>query len=256
SAWYGCSCQGLDVRVRVAHLGQVRRPGLGVQLVEERVVAPVGLRTGDPARAVAKIAELDGLGGAGMLAGRLDVAVTQLTARELRIDLSPGDALRAVRALLHHASRANRDVRVHRELDDLGRVLGEVEEVVVAALVGTVVRAVTGPDAPVVDHDIEALRVVNSRGHRADLFAGGILTLHAGHGLKHGLRAAGGVAGEVAIDPDPVHLAALRDLVLADHRHVVLALAGHHARVAPDARVQVDRHPPLRTLVVDMLLPE
>src|SRR4029079_9824777 len=113
-------------------------------------------------------------------------------ARELRVDLPPRDPLGAVRALLHHASRANRDVRVHRELDDLGRVLGEVEEVEVADLVGTVVRAVTGPDAPVVDHDIEALRVVNGRGHRADLFAGGILTLHEGTGLKHALRRAAG----------------------------------------------------------------
>ena len=65
-----------------------------------------------------------------------------------------------------------------------------------------------------------------------------------------------GIAGEVPVDPEPLHLAPLRDLDLADDRHVVLALAGDHARVAPDARVQVDRHPPLVPLIVGMLLPE
>ena len=77
-----------------------------------------------------------------------------------------------------------------------------------------------------------------------------------GTGWNDDLRAAGGLAGEVAVDPDPVHLAPLRDLDLADDRHVVLALAGGHARVAADAGVQVDRHPPLVALIVGMLLPE
>ena len=53
-----------------------------------------------------------------------------------------------------------------------------------------------------------------------------------------------------------MHLPPLGDLDLADDRHIVLALAGDHARVAPDARVQVDRHPPLGPLIVGMLLPE
>ena len=246
----------LEIGIRVAHLGQIGRPGLGVQLLEERVVARIGLRLHDPARSVPKIAELDGRGGAGLLAGRLDVAVTKLAPRELRIDLHPIDPLRAVGALLHDAPRANRDVRVHRELEDVGRVLGEVEEIEAAHLVGTVVRAVAGPDAPVVDHHVEALPVVDGRGHGADLLARRILAVHAGNGLEDDLRAAGGLAGEVPVDPDPVHLAPLRDLDLADDRHVVLALAGRHARVAADARVQVDRHPPLVPLIVGMLLPE
>ena len=205
---------------------------------------------------VPKISELDGRGRAGLLAGRFDVAVTNLASGEPRIDLHPIDPLRAVGALLHHAPRADRDVRVHRELEDVGRVLGEVEEIEAAHLVGTVVRAVAGPDAPVVDHHVEALRVVDGGCHGADLLAGSVLAVHAGNGLEDDLRAAGGLAGEVPIDPDPVHLAPLRDLDLADDRHVVLALAGDHARVAPDARVQVDRHPPLVALIVGVLLPE
>ena len=216
----------LEIGIRVAHLGQIGRPGLGVQLLEERVVARIGLRLHDPARWVPKIAELDCRGRAGLLAGRLDVAVTKLAPRELRIDLHPIDPLRAVGALLHDAPRADRDVRVHRELEDVGRVLGEVEEIEAAHLVGTVVRAVAGPDAPVVDHHVEALRVVDGRGHGADLLAGSVLAVHAGNRLEDDLRAAGGLAGEVPVDPDPVHLAPLRDLDLADDRHVVLALAG------------------------------
>jgi hypothetical protein len=74
-------------RIRVAHLGQIGRPGPGVQLVEKRVVARVGLRLRDPARRVANIAKLDGRGRAGLLAGRLDIAVTERAPRELRIDL-------------------------------------------------------------------------------------------------------------------------------------------------------------------------
>jgi hypothetical protein len=75
-------------------------------------------------------------------------------------------------------------------------------------------------------------------------------------GLEDHLGVAVGLAGEVPVDPEPQHLAPLRHLGLADDRHVVLALAGDHARVAADAGVQVDRHPPLVPLIVGMLLPE
>ena len=67
---------------------------------------------------------------------------------------------------------------------------------------------------------------MDGRGHGADLLAGRILAVHAGNRLEDDLRAAGGLAGEVPVDPDPVHLAPFRDLDLADDRHVVLALAG------------------------------
>ncbi|PYR70195.1 MAG: hypothetical protein DMF88_03480, partial [Acidobacteria bacterium] len=66
--------------------------------------------------------------------------------------------------------------------------------------------------------------VVNGRGHGADLLARRILALHAWHRLEHDFRIARGLAGEVPIDPQPMHLAVSRDLVLADNRHVVLAL--------------------------------
>src|SRR5439155_25424956 len=145
----------------------------------------------DPAGSVANVAELDGRGGTGLLAGGPDVAVMNLVPRKLRVDLRAIDPLHAVRALLHHAPRTNRDVGVHRELHNVGRVLGEVEEIKAAHLVGTVVRAVASPDAPVVDHDVETFGVMHGRGHGADLLAGGILALHAWNRLEHDLGVLG-----------------------------------------------------------------
>src|SRR4030095_7649836 len=136
---------------------------------EQRVVARVGLRLRDAAGCIANIAKLDGRGGTGLLAGGLDVAVTKLAPGELRIDLAPIDPLHAVRALLHHAARTNRDVGVHGELQNVRRVLGEVEEIEVTYFVGTVVRAIAGADAPVVDHHVEAFPVVDGRSYGADL---------------------------------------------------------------------------------------
>src|SRR5262245_17285481 len=72
----------LEFGIRIAHLRQISRPGFGVQLVEERVVARIRLRLHDPARSVAKIAELDRRRGAGLLTGRLDVAITKLAPGE------------------------------------------------------------------------------------------------------------------------------------------------------------------------------
>ena len=46
------------------------------------------------------------------------------------------------------------------------------------------------------------------------------------------------IAFVVAVDADPVHLAAARDLVLADDRDIVLGLAGDHAGVAAGAGVR------------------
>src|SRR4029450_7173946 len=202
----------VEVRIRVAHLGQISCPGLGGQLLGDGVVSRIGLRLCDPARLVPNVSELYRRSGAGLLAGRFDVAVTKLTTGELRIDLPPIDSLHAVGALLHHAPRADRDVGVHRELEDVGRVLGEVEEIEPANLVRTIVRAVARPDTPVLDHHVEALGVVYGRGHGADLLARSVLAVHTGNGLEDDLGAAGGLAGEVPVDPEPGHLSPPRDL--------------------------------------------
>ena len=53
-----------------------------------------------------------------------------------------------------------------------------------------------------------------------------------------------GRAVVVDVDAQPVHVAPARDLLRADHRHVVLGLAGDDAGVAADARRGVDHHAP------------
>ena len=60
----------------------------------------------------------------------------------------------------------------------------------------------------------------------------------------------------VTVDAQPEHLAAAPDLFLADDGDVVLGRAGHRARVAAGARVEIDRHPPLVALAVVLLRPE
>ena len=59
-----------------------------------------------------------------------------------------------------------------------------------------------------------------------------------------------GRAAEVAVDADPVHLAAVQHLLLADDGDVVLRLAGDDARPAAGAGGQIDRHAPAVQIVL------
>src|SRR5262249_25162487 len=53
----------------------------------------------------------------------------------------------------------------------------------------------------------------------------------------------------VAVDTEPVHLAAAQHLILSDDRDVVFSLTTDNAGVAADAGVDVDRHPPFVAFV-------
>ena len=89
---------------------------------------------------------------------------------------------------------------------------------------------------------------------RADGFARRVFAVLTHHRLVHhfgilrplavvlvkGLR-----ARVVAIDPDPVHDAAMGDLQFADNRDVVFRLAGDDAGAASGAGVEIDCHAPL-----------
>src|SRR5262245_7494348 len=214
------------------------------------------LQLGDPAVLVGEVAEHDRLGRAGVLAGRRDLAVDEVAALVLGLDLLVLDALHAVRALLHHAAVADRHLGVHHQLADpvarLLELLVPVEEVEAADAVRAVVQAVAGADAAVVGHVVQALARVLGRGDRAHLLAGRVLALLAGDRLVDDVGIVGR-ALEVAVDADPVHLAVAGDLGPADDGDVVLRLAGDHARVAADARAEVDRHAPAVTLVGPLL---
>ena len=119
------------------------------------------------------------------------------------------------------------------------------QEVEPPHLVRAVVRAVARADAAVVDHVVQAFSAVGRGGNRADDLARRVLALHAGYRLMVGLdRGVEVVAGEVVIDANPVHLASVGDLLLADDRDVVFGDAGNRAGAAAGARRQVDRHRP------------
>src|SRR5262249_3886496 len=76
-----------------------------------------------------------------------------------------------------------------------------------------------------------------------DRLARRALAVHAGHRLMvHGWVVR--LAFEIAVDANPVHLAADDDLGLSHHWDVVLGLACSNTGVAADARIEVDGHPP------------
>ena len=52
------------------------------------------------------------------------------------------------------------------------------------------------------------------------------------------------IAFVVAVDAQPMHLALMNDLRLADRRNVVFGLAGDDASIAADTGVQIDAHRP------------
>ena len=120
------------------------------------------------------------------------------------------DPLHAVRALLHHPAGADRHVGVAHQLQARRRLVGILEEVEPADLVRAVVRAVPRADAAVVGHLVEPLGAVRRRADRADELAGGLLAVHAGHRLEVDVGVRRVVALEVAVDPEPVHLARAR----------------------------------------------
>src|SRR5258708_352786 len=100
---WGAGLATPDLRVVVLHRGEVRRPGARVQLRQQSVVPWRGLELRHAALGVVHVSEDDGLGGTGLLARRLDLAVLDLATLVLRVDASLVDALHAVGALLHDA---------------------------------------------------------------------------------------------------------------------------------------------------------
>src|ERR1035437_5139217 len=230
-----------QICIRVRQLGEVGRAGPGVQLAEERVLERLFAQLRDFRRRVVDVAEDERFGWAHLLARRHDLAIADASVLLFRVHSGAVHALDAVVALLHDAALTNRLVRVREESED-GEVLVLVVVVEVESpdLVRAVVRAVPGPDAAVVGHLVDAFLAVGGRQDGADDFAGRLLAVHA----HDRLVVRGRVLGRtlvVAVNPDPVHLAAAADLVLADGRDVVLGLAGDDGRVAARAGRKV--HP-------------
>ena len=154
------------------------------------------------------------------------------------------DPLYAKSAFLHHAARANGHFRVSRFRRSLF-LLGEREIIEAAHLVGAIVGTKPRANAPVVDHDVEALGIMHRRADGANDFAGSLLAMHAQHGLKIAFWSFGR-SRVVAVNSQPLHLAFVNDLLFAHDRNVVFSLARDDACVAADACVQIDAHRPCR----------
>src|SRR5690606_11167769 len=118
------------------------------------------------------------------------------------------------------------------------------KEVDATHLVGTVVRAIAGADAPVVHHLVEPLGAVHGGVHRTHQLTGRVLAVHARHRLKNDLGCLSGPF-EVAIDAYPVHPPGPHHLSLAHRGDVVLRLAGGGAGATTDAGGEIDHHAPL-----------
>src|ERR1035437_3831112 len=233
-----------QICIRVRQLGEVGRAGPGVQLAEERVLERLLAELRDFRGRVVHVAEDERFRRTDLLAGRQDFAVPHPPVFLLGVHARAVHALDAVVAFFHDALLADRDVRVREERED-GEVLVlvVVVEIETPHLVGAVVRAVLRSDAAVVGHLVDAFLAVGRGGDGADDFAGRLLAVHAHDGLVVHRRVLEG-ALVIAVDADPVHLAAAPNLILADGRDVVLRLAGYDAGVAARAGRQVHRETP------------
>ena len=185
----------------------VKSQGIGIPVVQFLLFHP-----GHTAVRVVEIAEDDGLGGTRLLARGHNVAIANLPAFPFGIDLRFVDALHAVGALFHHAAAAHADVGVAAQLEAGSLPVLVQQEIEAPHFVRTVIGAVAGAHAAVVDHVVEAFARVVGGLYRADQLAGRILTVHARDRLIVDLGLAD-TAAVISIDAQPLHLTAAAPLV-------------------------------------------
>src|SRR6185312_447811 len=239
-----------------------------VELFEYMIRALVLDQSRNRPRLVRRVAECDGARGARFRArGREFVGTQRSVVLELGAMLRAANALDAHGALLHDTLAAHRDVGIELPVERLGKRvlrpmwLAVTKPVEVANLVGTVVGAVTSSHAPVVDLNVESVRSVIRRVHRADGLARRVTAVLAHHRDEARLEIGAAVfpALVIALESDPRHLATACDVraearavrqylrrlpVGADSRNVVLGVARGYACSASGASRQVDRHGP------------
>src|SRR5690606_10647151 len=232
-----------QTRMRVRDAREIRRARARVERSEKRIAPRLSGERRYSAVRIGQIAERDRLRRAYLLASGLHLSVDDGAVVHLRLDACRVDPLDAVGAFLHDAARSNAHIRIAQEPQARRLEVGVLIEIEIADLVGAVVRAVPRADAAVVDHEVEPFRRVHRRRGGAHGLARRVLAVHARKRLEEDLRL-GEIALVVAIDADPVHLAAASDLILSDDGDIVLGLAGDHAGVAADAGAEVDGHAP------------
>ncbi len=114
-----------------------------------------------------------------LLASRHNLAILIAVGSPYPPRSSPTDALHAVAALLHHAAATHRHIRIPHQLQLSVVKVGIQQEVKPPHLVRAVVRAVSCPDAAVINHRVQAFRRVHRCSHRANLLAGRVLAVLA-----------------------------------------------------------------------------
>ncbi|CAD77715.1 hypothetical protein-transmembrane prediction [Rhodopirellula baltica SH 1] len=251
----------------VANSSFVSRSRFDVELAQHAIAANVSLGFRNSGFGIRDVAELDRIGWASSLASGDDFTIANRTAAVFAsVDLGVLDALDTVGALFHDPTTANGDIGVEHQLLQFAVGLFDrtrvgidavadtdffvvIEVVEAANFVGAVVRTVPRADAAVVGHRVETFVCVNRRRDGANLFARCGFAVHAGDRFLNDVSNVW-IALEVAVDSQPMHFAAVADLFFADDRHVVFALTSNHAAVATKALGQVDRHAPLRHLLL------
>src|SRR4030095_13633765 len=187
--------------------------------------------------------------GTRLLASRRDLAIANLAIFDFGVNAGSVDTLDAISALFHHASIANRHVRVIEQLQLRNVPLGVPKKIEPANLVWTVVRAISGAHTSVVGHLVDSLAAVRSGCHWAYELTRCVLAVLAEHRLKIDVWILWN-AFAVRVDAQPMHLAAIADLAFTDDRNIVLGLACDDARITSDAGAKIDCHAPRVTDVV------
>src|SRR5712692_8990398 len=232
-----------QLEITIADLRQIGGPRPCVELIQQSVVAGVRLQFRHAAIRIIDVAEDNGVGRTGLLARRLQFAVLNFPVGPLGVDAMLIDALDTVSTFLHDAPTAHRHIWVAHHLVLRRIPVLEEQEVEAAYFVRAVVGTVARAHAAVVNHVIQAFGAVHGSADWTDYLARRVLALHAGHRLEKRSRIVT-IALVVGIHSQPVHVPASDNLLFADHRDVILRLAGDDAVVAPDTGVHVDRHTP------------
>src|SRR5215213_10920891 len=214
---------GLNLRIRVLQLPQIRRPGPRIQLAKHGIITLVLFQLRHAAVRIIHVSKNDRLGRTNGLAGSHDLTVLDSSVLKLRLNFRVLNTLHAVSALLHHATAPHGHLRIaHQLISRRGPVLVK-EEIEAAYLVRAVVRTIFRPDAAVVNHVVQAFGTVHGRVDRTNRLARRVLAVHARH--RHevdAFRMTWIKTSEVGIDANPVHLATAYDFVFADDGNVVL----------------------------------
>src|SRR5207237_5025262 len=169
--------------------------------------------------------------GANLRARRCNLTVTDAAVLQLGSDPCPINPLQTISAFFHDTSRTHSHIRILHQLFGSGESTVEFEKIEAPDLVRAIVRAVTRPDAPVINLQIQSFIIMHRRANRANELARRVLAVHTSNWLMIEFRFVRR-AGVITIDSDPVHFTTDRYLMLADDGTVVFSLACDHAGVA------------------------